>query len=126
MPVHKATLVAIALRPWKATPRRCRVRNDPTPHPPRPNSKRWLLLLFAVPTSFILILAYLPSLADSLESLVFVQPSPLLSSLQQAPDVALETPGIYTPPAIPANKAALDDDTLVIGVLASGRARATC
>jgi hypothetical protein len=71
----------------------------------------------------ILILAYVPALADSLESLVFVQPPPPAPP-SPATDVVMDVPAIVQPPALPAAKASLDDDTPVIGVLASGRARA--
>jgi hypothetical protein len=72
-----------------------------------------------------LVLAYCPALADSLESLVLVDPFPPPPLRPAgAQEIAYETPGIDRPDVVPADKAAVDDDTPVIGVYASGHARA--
>jgi hypothetical protein len=83
-----------------------------------------LLLVLAGLTCSFLTLAYLPSLADSLESLVFVPPAPLPAAPTGTMDPMWEAPTLSSPPVLSADKAVLDDDTPVIGVLASGHARA--
>ena len=96
-----------------------------SPHP-RPNYRRLFLLLPAGLAGCLLALAYSPPLADSLESLLFARLA--LSYTDDAPalpaDVVLDEPVVRLARALPADKAALDDDTPVIGVLAAGRARA--
>jgi hypothetical protein len=77
----------------------------------------------------VLILAYRPSLADSLESFFFIQPPSAPPSSSPTPtaltrDLPEDAPGICRPETLRADKAALDDDTPVIGVLAAGQARA--
>lgn len=99
--------------------------SDLTSQPPRPKSRRWLLLILAGTVCFFLSLAYSPPLADYLESLLFVQPAPEAPPpTNPAPDLVWESPGIRKPLTLSADKAALDDDTPVIGVLVSGHARA--
>jgi hypothetical protein len=100
------------------------VSNEPALHPLRPKCQRTFLPFFAVPIGMVLILAYLPCLADSLESLVIVLHAPPLLPSQPNPDFALDVAGVCQPATLPADKAALDDDAPVIGVLASDRARA--
>jgi hypothetical protein len=97
------------------------VPSDLTARRPRPTHRPFLVFLAGLSGCF-LVLAYVPSLADSLESLVLVQPPPTRPGL--SPDSVSDAPAVQQPPALPADEAALDDDTPVIGVLASGRARA--
>lgn len=73
----------------------------------------------------VLTLAYKPALADPLEAYLLLQPAPLPQSpANHAPNMEWDSPGIDQPSVVSADKAALDDDTPVIGVLASGKARA--
>jgi len=100
------------------------VPSDSAPPPPGGNRRRPPLLLLAGPAACLLALAYSPPLRDALESLVFVQPPPAPPPLPSTPDVAFDAPAVQQPPALPAQKAALDEDTPVVGVVAGGRARA--
>lgn len=108
--------------------RRRYVSDDCTPRRPGPNPRRLLLFALVGLADCFLILAYWPSLADSLESWVFIQPpSPSPPALRLPPDQNPKfpaTPGIDRPPTLPADKAVLDADSPVIGILASGQARA--
>lgn len=94
--------------------------------PRAPRYKSFLILLIALADCF-LILAYWPSLADTLELALFVQPSPPPPSSPRPtrpPDSLGDMAGICQPATVSAEKAPLDDDTPVIGVLAAGHARA--
>lgn len=100
-----------------------------TPRRPGPNHWWFFLLALVGLADCFLILAYWPPLADSLESWLFIQPPsnsspPPRLSTDQTPESVAATPGIDQPPTLPADKAALDDDTPVIGIFASGQARA--
>jgi hypothetical protein len=86
-------------------------------------ARRLFLVVLAGLAGCFLALAYVPALADSLESLLLGQRSPATHPGLR-PDSVSDAPAVQQPPALPADKAALDDDTPVIGVLASGRARA--
>ncbi len=97
------------------------------PQSKRPNSRRVLFLFLIGLTDCILVLAYWPSLADSLESRLFIQPSstPIPPPKSVSPHSSVQDiPGIRQPATLPADKVALDDDTPVIGIFAGGRARA--
>ncbi len=96
---------------------------DWTARRPRPNYRRIPLLCFVILAGCVLTLAYVPALADSFETLVFVQSAPP-ASLNERADMTRDLRSIVQPPVLPANEVTLDDDTPVIGVLASGRARA--
>lgn len=97
--------------------------------PRRPSLDYWRssLLILVGAADCLLVLAFLPSLADSLESWVLPQP---LST----PPPPTETPsdfmpgitwgGTSLPSTLPADKAPLDEDTPVIGVLVRGKSRA--
>jgi hypothetical protein len=103
--------------------------HDSAPRRPRSNSWRLFLLILVGFADSFMVLAYWPTLADALESSVLPQPpSPSPPPAPLPPDPkraeAWDTPGIVQPPALPPDKAALDDDTPVIGVFASGKARA--
>lgn len=110
-------------------PRRCFVPHDSTHRHPRSNYRRLLVLFLVGLADCFLVLAYWPLLADSLEASLFDQPAPspppaLLLSPNPASQNGRGRLGIDRPPVLPADKAPLDDDTPVIGVLASGQARA--
>ncbi len=99
--------------------------HDSLPRRPRPNHRRFLLLALIGLADCFLILAYWPALADSLESWVLVSPpSPSAFSPDRMPDMVCDMPGIVQPSTLSADKAALDDDTPVVGISASGHARA--
>jgi hypothetical protein len=84
-----------------------------------------LLVVWAGLAGCLLTLAYSPSLADSLESLVLVpSASPPPPRANPTPDLEWDAPVVCQPSTLPADKAAQDDDTPVIGVLAKGHARA--
>jgi hypothetical protein len=95
----------------------------------RPKYRTLLALSLIGLADCVLILAYWPSLADSLEAYFFIQPS---SAPPSEPPIPIAYPqgfqedlqAICQPPTLPATRAALDDDTPVIGVLAAGQARA--
>jgi hypothetical protein len=82
-----------------------------------------LLALCATAVCFFTFV-YWPALPDALESLIFVQPAPEPTQADLPPDVQNDAPPIRQPPILLAARAALDDDTPVIGLLAGGRARA--
>jgi hypothetical protein len=90
-------------------------------------SWRWFFVFCLALADCVLLLAYCPSFADSLESLLFVQrssePVILPEGTPQA-ELLWDFPGTNQPATFPADKAALDDDTPVIGVYAAGHARA--
>ncbi|MHB1427029.1 MAG: DUF3179 domain-containing (seleno)protein [Gemmataceae bacterium] len=95
--------------------------------PPSPRRKhRWFLLLLLLgPVDSFLVLAYWPALADAVESVVIFDPLPPPPPPPDLPrEISYEAAGIDQPAALPAGKAPLDDDTPVIGVSASGHARA--
>jgi hypothetical protein len=95
------------------------------PHSPRKKSRWFLFFLLLAPIDCLLVLAYCPSLADAVESVVMVDPfPPELPRPAQLEEISYEAPGIERPAALPADKAPLDDDTPVIGVVAAGHARA--
>lgn len=122
MPKQEAVAVAGPFAP--GMPQR-RWHVPPGSSPRRPRCRRLLLVVWAGLAGCLLTLAYSPSLADSLESLVFVQPSsPLPPRANRAPDLEWDAPIVCQPSTVPTEKAALDDDTPVIGVLAKGHARA--
>jgi hypothetical protein len=105
------------------------VPHDSASRRPGSNSRRVFLLIFIGLADCFLVLAYWPTLADALESSVLPQPPsppPMPTLLPPDPTQAeaWDMPGIAQPPALPLDKAPLDDDTPVIGVLASGKARA--
>lgn len=88
--------------------------------------RQWVLLVTMGLADCVLLFAYSPLLADSLESVLFVQPSPPPPPPRPTPpsDFLVDSPAIYQPEVISAKKAALDEDTPVIGVVAGGKARA--
>lgn len=103
--------------------------HDSTLRHSRSNNRRLLLLIAVGVADCFLVLAYWPSLVDSLESLLFVQPPPqpapmLLLPPNKTPERVRGKLGINPLIALPADKAPLDDDTPVIGVLVAGQARA--
>lgn len=99
--------------------------HDPIPTRPRPSYWRLLFFVSVGLADCFLVLAYWPSLADSLESFVFLQSSPSLPlPPSRRPEREWVAPGINQPPTLPADKVMLDADTPVIGVVASGHARA--
>lgn len=94
---------------------------------PRPQYRRLFFVFFIGMADCVLLLGYWPALADSLESAFIVQPTPPTPPLprpDRPPDALGDIPGTCQPPTVSADKAPLDDDTLVIGVLAGGHARA--
>lgn len=103
--------------------------HDSVPRPPRSNSGRWFLLILVGLADCSLVLAYWPALADAVEASVLPQPAspppePIPLPTDPTQRGAMDRPAIVQPPVLPADKAALDDDTPVIGVVVSGKARA--
>lgn len=91
---------------------------------PRHGQRTFFLLMILANSG--LFLAYCPSLADSCECLLLVQPTPPPPPRGPTPPavVLVDSPAVCQPYTLPAQKAALDDDTPVIGVVAGGKARA--
>lgn len=96
--------------------------------PSSPRHRRLFLLVLLGLADMVLLPAYWPSLADSLESLLFVQAAASATSSPLMPDPRIklqgDMPSIDRPDVLPADKAALDEDTPVIGVFVAGKARA--
>lgn len=94
--------------------------------PSRPYPQRLFLLILLGLADGVLVLAYWPPLADFLESYLVVQPTVSSSPQRSDPPAEMlgDTLGLERPDAVPAAKAALDEDTPVIGVFAAGKARA--
>jgi hypothetical protein len=87
---------------------------------PRPRLLVWFVLGLS---GLLLTLAYVPALPDKLETLLIRQ-FPDAPRPPASPDRAFDAPGIVRPPTVAADKAALDDDTPVIGVSAGAVDRA--
>jgi hypothetical protein len=83
------------------------------------------MLMFSFFYCCFLLLAYFPSLADSLESSFDRPPTPpKAAQTQHDSELRWNVPGIDHPYTLPAAKAPLEGDAPVIGVIASGKARA--
>ncbi len=94
---------------------------------PRSQYRRLFFVFLIGLADCVLLLAYWPALTDSLESTLLVQPKPTPPPPprpDRPPDVLEDIPGLCQPLTLSAAKAALDDDTPVIGVFAGGKARA--